>query len=253
MELKLLLENKIAFVTGSSRGIGWGIAETFVEHGAEVILHGRTKSKHLETKFSELNSKRGGACSLVLVGDVSSPETISGWYQQIFKTFKRLDILVNNAGILDDNLLGMIPQASVDKTLNVNTLGSFYNLERAARLMTRAKSGSIINMTSIIGTNGNAGQVVYGMSKSAVIGMTKSAAKELAEKNIRVNAIAPGFIDTSMTRDLPEDKFDERMQSIKMGRIGTPQDIAGAAVFFASDLSAYVTGQVIGVDGGMLI
>lgn len=244
-----MLDGKLALVTGSTRGIGWEIARTFADAGALLVLHGSTDSELLRTRQSML----GDACVLCVSGDVASASDTAEIYKQIFAKFKRLDILVNNAGVLDDYLLPMISVDNLKRTMDVNSMGSFYHLQRAARLMGRAQSGSIINMTSIIGTNGNEGQVAYGMSKAAVIGMTKSAAKELAGQNIRVNAIAPGFIDTDMTRALPEDKFSERLKSVKMKRIGTPSDIAGVALFLASDLSAYVTGQVIGVDGGMLI
>ncbi len=244
-----LLEGKLALITGSSRGIGWEIARTFADAGAQVVLHGSTESDALREKQEIL----GDSCVDCVAGDVASPEATASIYQRIFSRLKRLDILVNNAGVLEDHLLAMVPVESIQRTLEVNSLGSFYHLQRASRLMGRAKSGSIINLTSIIGTHGNAGQVAYGMSKAGVIGMTKSAAKELAVQNIRVNAIAPGFIDTDMTRALPANKFQERLESVKMKRIGTPQDVAGVALFLASDLSAYVTGQVIGVDGGMLI
>ncbi len=245
----MLIEGKLAVVTGSTRGIGWQIAKSFAEAGGLVILHGSSASDLLDQRRAEL----GPQCVACVHGDVASADATSEIYKLIFNQFKRLDILVNNAGILDDHLLPMVSAESVKRTLDVNTLGSFYHLQRASRIMGRAKSGSIINLTSIIGTNGNEGQVAYGMSKAAVIGMTKSAAKELAPQNIRVNAIAPGFIDTDMTHGLPPEKFQERLRSIKMKRIGTPADVAGVALFLASELSAYVTGQVIGVDGGMLI
>jgi 3-oxoacyl-[acyl-carrier protein] reductase len=162
-------------------------------------------------------------------------------------------VLVNNAGILQDALLGMIPDAMIRQTIDVNTVGPIYHVQEASRLMARNKSGSIINVTSIIGRFGNEGQAVYGASKAALIGLTLSAAKELARHNIRVNAVAPGFINTDMVKQLTEQKYGERMKSIKMGRIGEPEDVANAILFLASDLSSYVTGQVLGVDGGMLI
>ena len=189
----------------------------------------------------------------MVVGDVADPAAVKGFYQEIFQRHRRLDVLVNNAGVLDDALLGMIPDATVERTFSVNTLGALRNLQAAARLMVRNRSGSIINMTSIIGVRGNEGQAVYSASKAARIGLTLSAAKELAPHNIRVNAVAPGFIDTDMTRALPREKFEERVRSVKMGRIGTPQDIANAVLFLASDLSGYITGQILGVDGGMLV
>ena len=165
----------------------------------------------------------------------------------------RIDVLVNNAGLLDDALLGMISQTQLEHTFKTNTFSVLYCSQYASRLMQRGGGGSIINLASIIGRVGNTGQVAYGGSKAAVIGMTLSLAKELASAQIRVNAIAPGFIDTDMTRALPEDKYQQRLDSIAMGRIGTADDIANTALFLAADLSAYVTGQVIGVDGGMLI
>ena len=194
-----------------------------------------------------------GAEAAVVVGDVADPAAVKGFYQEIFQRHRRLDVLVNNAGVLEDALLGMIPDATIERTFSVNTLGALRNLQAAARLMVRNRSGSIINMTSIIGVRGNEGQAVYSASKAALIGLTLSAAKELAPHNIRVNAVAPGFIDTDMTRALPREKFEERVRSVKMGRIGTPQDIANAVLFLASDLSAYITGQILGVDGGMLV
>ncbi len=167
----------------------------------------------------------------------------------MFKLTKKLDILVANAGVLDDALIGMVTQSQIENTFNTNTFGVLYCAQYASRLMGRNKCGSIINMTSIMGTHGNIGQAVYAGSKAAVIGITKSLSKELAPLNIRVNAIAPGVIDTDMVATLAA----ERIASIKMGRIGRPEEVANVALFLASDLSTYVTGQVIGVDGGMII
>lgn len=158
-----------------------------------------------------------------------------------------------NAGVLEDALIGMVATEQINYVFKVNTFGVLYCSQYASRLMARNGGGSIILVSSIIGTNGNTGQAVYGGSKAAVIGITKSLSKELANQNIRVNAIAPGFIDTDMARSLSEEKFKERITSIKMGRIGQPEEVANVALFLASDLSSYVTGQIIGVDGGMLI
>ena len=166
---------------------------------------------------------------------------------------KRLDILVNNAGILRDKLIGMISDAEIEELFDVNVIGLIKITQLAARLMTRRKSGSIINVSSIVGRRGNSGQTVYSATKSAVIGVTFSAAKELAPMNIRVNAVAPGLIQTSMIDAIPEDKRKSLESQIAMGRIGSAQDVADTILFLASDLSSYVTGQVIGVDGGLVI
>jgi 3-oxoacyl-[acyl-carrier protein] reductase len=170
--------------------------------------------------------------------------------RELFKRHRRLDVLVNNAGILDDALLGMIRP---ERTFAVNALGVLHTMQASARLMARGGGGAIVNLASIIGITGNTGQVAYGGSKAAVIGMTRSAAKELAPQNIRVNAVAPGFIDTDMTRALDPQVFEERVAAVGMGRAGTPEEVAEAVVWLASDRARYVTGQVLGVDGGMVI
>ena len=247
-----MLNGKIAFVTGSTRGIGWAVARTFAREGATVILNGVSDQAKLDERATELRGEFGGDCFGIL-SDVCDPASVKACYGEIFKKYKRLDVLVNNAGVLQDALLGMIPEASINRMMQINTVGPIYHLQEAARLMSRNKSGSIINISSIIGRVGNEGQAVYGASKAALIGLTLSAAKELASKNIRVNAIAPGFIGTDMVRQLPAAKYDERVRSIKMGRVGEPEDVANAVLFLASDLSSYITGQVLGVDGGMLI
>jgi 3-oxoacyl-[acyl-carrier protein] reductase len=252
MESTLTLKGKVALVTGSTRGIGWACAKLFAQCGATVILNGVSQAGALKSKVEELRSVGGGIVDGLLF-DVSNHEEVKKAYNHIFQEFKRLDVLVNNAGILEDGLIGMISQDAIERTMKTNVYGVILNVQYASRLMMRNRGGSIINMTSIIGRVGNAGQVVYGGSKSAVIGITLSAAKELAQQNIRVNAIAPGFIETDMVKKLPEEKYQERLKSIKMNRIGTPEDVAHAALFFASDLSSYVTGQILGVDGGMLI
>ena len=246
-----MLTGKIALITGSTRGIGRSIAEVYAQNGAMIILNARNKEK-AETFAQELRSKYGVRVEIVLF-DVSDYDEVKNGFKALFKITKKLDILVNNAGILDDALIGMVTHQQIEKTFAINTFGVLYVAQYATRLMARNKSGSIINISSIIGVNGNEGQAVYSGSKAAVIGITKSLAKELAVNNIRVNVIAPGFIDTDMIKELPEDKYQERIDSIKMKRIGTPEDIANTALYLASDLSSYVTGQVIGVDGGMLI
>ncbi len=247
-----MLKDKVAFITGSTRGIGWAVARTFARHGASIILNGVSDQSRLDECVRQIRDEYNVECTGFLA-DVCEPASVKRCYMDIFKKHKRLDVLVNNAGVLQDALLGMIPDSAITRTIQINTVGPIYHLQEAARLMSRNKSGSIINISSIIGRVGNEGQAVYGASKAALIGLTLSAAKELAPKNIRVNAVAPGFIGTDMVKHLPPAKYEERVRSIKMGRVGEAQDVANAVLFLASDLSSYVTGQVLGVDGGMLI
>lgn len=246
-----MLDGKVAYVTGSTRGIGNAIAWTFAAHGAAVVVNGRASQDRVAEVAAAIRD-RFGTPTLGVWADQSDPEGSQQVFKTIFGRFGRLDVLVNNAGILDDALLGMISEDSLRDTFSVNALALIRNMQAASKLMRRRGSGSIINISSIIGTHGSAGEVVYGASKAAVIGMTKSAAKELAPGGIRVNAIAPGFIDTDLTRGLPPRVFQERLSSIGVGRIGSPQDVANVALFLASELSAYVTGQTIGVDGAMV-
>lgn len=252
MESPLTLQGKVALITGSTRGIGWACAQLLARHGATVLLNGVSNRESLDRRVGELKGEAGAEVD-GLAFDVASPSAVRDAYAAIFKKYKRLDVLVNNAGILEDNLLGMVTPENIARVFDVNVTGAILNMQYASRLMARSQGGSIVNLSSIIGRVGNAGQVVYGGSKAAVIGLTLSAAKELAPQGIRVNAVAPGFIDTDMTRRLPKEKYEQRLNSIRMGRIGTPEDVARAVLFFASDLSAYVTGQVLGVDGGMQI
>ena len=249
---RLDLAGRVAIITGSSRGIGWSIAGRLAENGASVILNGVRDEAGLKARAEELADTYKIEAKPVLA-DVSEDTGVQTLVKAAHSGFRRLDIMVNNAGILRDGLIGMIHGDDIDATLRINLRGVIAGTQAAARLMVRGKSGSIINITSIIGRFGNKGQLVYGASKAGVIGATYSAAKELAPSGIRVNAIAPGYIDTDMIRSIPADIHQERMDSIAMNRIGTPEDIADAALFLASDLSSYVTGQVLGVDGGMLV
>ena len=247
----MLLEDKLILITGATKGIGLATAKKFVQEGAQVFINGRNQAV-LDKISDELSALSKHKVS-TLCFDVSDSEQVKSGFQLLFKRVKGLDILVNNAGILDDALIGMVTSKQVNSVYGANTFGTLYCSQYASRLMQRRGGGSIVNISSIIGTNGNEGQAVYGGSKAAVIGMTKSLAKELAPSNICVNAIAPGFIDTDMARSLDDNKFQERIDSIKMNRIGKPEEVANVSLFLASGMSSYVTGQVIGVDGGMLI
>jgi 3-oxoacyl-[acyl-carrier protein] reductase len=249
--IKLDLSEQVVWITGASRGIGRAAALLFAQANAHLVLCAR--SVESLTQLQEEVLAISGLAPLCLAYDAADLKAIKSAGQQIFAKFKRLDVLINNAGILQDALLGMISEAQLLQTLNVNLAAVIEHMQIATRLMQRHKMGSIINVSSIIGRVGNVGQVVYGASKAGVVGATLSAAKELAPSNIRVNAIAPGFIDTEMARSISSEKFQERLDSIKMGRIGDPQEVASVILFLASSLSSYVTGQVIGVDGGMLI
>jgi 3-oxoacyl-[acyl-carrier protein] reductase len=248
----LILKDKVAFITGSTRGIGWATAREFARHGATVILNHRASATLLEERARELEAEFH-VTVMGLVADATESPAVKNCYLEIFRRFKRLDILVNNAGILKDGLLGMISDETMRAVIATNLLGSLVHLQEASRLMARSRQGSIINLSSIMGRFGSEGQTVYAASKAAVIGMTMAAAKELAPKNIRVNAVAPGFIDTEMTRQLAPEKFEQRLAGIRMGRIGAPEEVANVIVFLASDMASYVTGQVLGVDGGMIV
>lgn len=247
MPIQIDLSGKVVLVTGASRGIGLEVARVLARAGAYVFVNGRDE-KVLQTLCEEIEET-----VKPLAFDVSNPKAVKKAFQKLFKETKKLDILVNNAGILDDALIGMVSEKQIERTFATNTFSVLYTSQYAARMMRRGGGGSIINVSSIIGRVGNRGQAVYAGSKAAVIGITQSLSKELAGSGVRVNAIAPGFIETDMTRAIPEDKFQERMNSIAMERIGATQDVAHAALFLACELSSYVTGQVIGVDGGMLV
>jgi 3-oxoacyl-[acyl-carrier protein] reductase len=252
MASPLTLEGKVAYVTGSTRGIGNAIARTLAVAGASVVVNGHTHEDAVAELASELTGEHGRSC-IGIFADQRDAGAIKDAYARIFKEYGRLDVLVNNAGIVEDALLGMILDPSIVDTFDTNALAIVRNMQLATRLMRRTGAGSIINISSIMGILGNPGEVVYAGTKAAVIGITKSGAKELAPVGIRCNAIAPGFIDTDLTKALTPDVYSERLGSIGMGRIGKPQDVANVALFLASDLSSYVTGQVIGVDGSMVI
>ncbi len=237
-----LLEGKVALVTGCNRGIGRQIAQLFATNGAIVYAVAR--------KLSSIDSLASNNIRPHYM-DVTDNNAIKDLFLRIKKESGRLDVLVNNAGIMQDALLGMITEEQLHSTFSTNVFANVNLIKYAAKFMVRQNSGSIINLSSIMGVTGNAGQVVYASSKGAVIAMTKSAAKELAGSNIRVNAIAPGIIATDMLYSVPEEKLAKLREKVGLGYIGEPIEVAKTALFLASDLSTYVSGQVIGVDGMM--
>lgn len=241
------LSGRVAIVTGASRGIGFAVAARLLEAGASVIVNARAIE---EGALEQLRSCGSGLVDVV-VGPIENAETSKQLARTAFSKHKRLDILVNNAGVMRPSMIGMISEADIDATLQINLASVIRLTQDAARLMSRS-GGSIINISSIVGVRGTAGQLAYAASKAGVIGATLSAAKELGRKNIRVNAIAPGFVTTKMTADLGAAVEAETVGQIGLGRAGSPEDVADVALFLASDLSRYVTGQVIGVDGGMI-
>lgn len=246
-----LLVGKTAIITGASRGIGKSVATLFAENGADLILISRNEERLKELQ-QELTSNFNVEVTY-FSADVTDENRLKEVFLEIKKSKKVVDIVVNNAGIMEDAVLQMVKPDLIQKTYATNVFALIDISKRASKLMLRNRKGSIINLTSIIGVEGNLGQTIYGSSKSAVIGFTKSLSKELASLNIRVNGVAPGFIDTDMTRGMDEKFYERNLASIAMGRLGKPEDVAKTILFLASDLSEYVTGQIIGVDGGMVI
>jgi 3-oxoacyl-[acyl-carrier protein] reductase len=245
-----LLKGKTVLITGASRGIGKGIAEVFADHGANVAFTYSSSQQPAVELANELNQK--GVQAKAYQSDAASFDQAQELVQQVLEDFGQLDVLINNAGITKDNLLMRLSEDDFDKVIEVN-LKSVFNMTKAVqRTFLKQRKGSIINMSSVVGVKGNAGQTNYAASKAGIIGFTKSVALELGSRNIRCNAIAPGFIETEMTEKLDEKTVDEWRSAIPLKRGGTPEDIANACLFLASDLSAYVTGQTLHVDGGML-
>jgi len=245
-----VLKGKVALITGSVRGIGKAISLCFAKAGADIVINYTSDRSEVEAKNLVEEITQMGVKALVIKADISKSEEAKDLIAEAIKHFGKLDILVNNAGITKDMLLIRMSEEEFDRVIEVNLKGTFNCTKEASRAMLKA-GGSIINMTSVVGLNGNAGQSNYAASKAGVIGFTKSVAKEFAGKKLRVNAIAPGFIETDMTQVLADKVKEGVMRNIPMKRFGASDEVAKVALFLASDLSSYVTGEVIRVDGGM--
>lgn len=250
MKPQIDLSGRVVIVTGASRGIGAAIALKLAQAGANLCLCARDETSLLAVAE---NARALGVDVDIFVGDITDKAFVSDIFKSVFAKYKRLDGLVNNAGSLMDAALGMIRSEQINNAISVNLIAPIETTQLASRLMSRSGGGSIINLTSIMGTNGAAGQSIYGAAKAGVIGLTLSAAKELGNKNIRVNAIAPGMIETSMLDILTQEQRDERINNIALKKIGEAEDVANLVLFLLSDLSKYITGQIIGIDGGMVI
>ncbi len=246
MSLNITLDGRTAFVTGSTRGIGRAIAETLHAAGARVAVVGRSAEAAAAVAKETGARARGFGC------DVTIPDSIRAAIAACETELGPVDILVNNAGLTRDNLLLRLGQAEWDEVLAANLTGAFVASQAVIKGMMKRRFGRIINITSVVGVTGNAGQANYAASKAGLIGFAKSVAKEYAARGVLVNCIAPGFIETDMTADLPTAAKAALLESIPLGRLGAPADIAGVVAFLASDLGAYITGQVLVVDGGMI-
>ena len=245
-----LLEGKTVIITGASRGIGKGIAEVFAKQGANIAFTYRSSEKEAKELEKELSSS--GCKAIGYKSDASDFDAAQKLAADVMEEFGSIDVLVNNAGITKDGLLMRMSEEDFDRVMDIN-MKSVFNMTKAVlRPMLKQRKGSIINMSSVVGVKGNAGQANYSASKSAINGFTKSTALELGSRNIRCNSIAPGFIETEMTEALGEETVKAWRDSIPLNRVGTTKDIANTTLFLASDMSAYITGQVINVCGGML-
>lgn len=244
-------ENKIVLVTGAGRGIGASIAKRFASEGAEVIVNYSGNDEAAQKTVDEITATGGQAqkykCS------VNDSEIVKVMIDEIIKEFGRIDILVNNAGITKDGLMLRMTDEDFDRVIDVNLKGTFNCTKYVSKYMLKQKSGKIINISSVVGLSGNAGQVNYSASKAGIIGITKSAAKELSSRGITVNAVAPGYVDTDMTKVLSDNIRNEILKNIPLQRMGNVEDISNCVAFLASEDASYITGQVISVDGGMHI
>ena len=244
-------EKKTVLVTGGSRGIGKEVALKFAENGYDVILNYVSDKTDVDGLTKELKDK--GAESLILKADVSNAEEVENVVKQAIEKFGKIDVLVNNAGITKDNLLMRMSEEEFDKVLEINLKGTFIVTKAVTKYMMKKRQGAIINLSSVVGVAGNAGQCNYSASKAGIIGFTKSVAKELASRNIRANAVAPGFIATDMTEVLPDAVKENIHNQIPLKRMGTAKEVAELIYFLGSDASSYITGQVINIDGGMVM
>jgi len=245
------LSGKTAIVTGGSRGIGKAIALKLAEKGANIIVNYTSSPDKAELVVDEI--KKMGREALAIKADVSNPEDVKNLVKESSKHFSSLDILVNNAGITKDGLLIRMKDEDWDKVIDVNLKGTYLCTKLVSKIMMKQRSGKIVNITSVVGIMGNAGQANYSASKAGVIGLTKSTAKELASRGINVNAVAPGFIQTEMTEKLSEEIVENYANNIPLGKLGSPEDVANAVAFLCSEDASYLTGQVINVDGGMVM
>lgn len=246
-----MLKDKVAIVTGGTRGIGRAIALKLADHGANIVINYRNSDKEAEELKAILEEK--GVKVLTVKCDISNFEDSKNLMYKCKEVFGKIDILVNNAGITKDTLIMRMKEEDFDNVIDVNLKGTFNCAKHASAIMLKQRFGKIINMTSVVGIAGNAGQVNYAASKAGVIGLTKSLAKELGSRGITVNAVAPGFINTDMTASLSEKVKEEASKNIPLKRLGDPEDVANLVGFLASDAANYITGQVINVDGGMVM
>ncbi|NLJ28832.1 MAG: 3-oxoacyl-[acyl-carrier-protein] reductase [Deltaproteobacteria bacterium] len=242
-------EQRVIVVTGASRGIGRAIAVALAAPGHDIIVNYRSNPKAAEETAAAIEA-RGGTPHLRPF-DVSDPEAVKDAFKEITKACGRVDVLVNNAGITKDNLVALMKPAEWDEVLNTNLKGAFLCSQAVVKTMMRQRYGRIINVTSVVGVIGNAGQCNYAAAKAGILGLTRSMARELISRNITVNAVAPGYIETDMTQKLPEKAREALLPQIPAGRVGAPEDVAAAVNFLASDAAGYITGQVIHVNGGM--
>ena len=242
--------DKVAMITGATRGIGKQIALTLANEGYNIVLNYRTENDELKQLKNEIESKK--IKCLTVQGDVTNFEDCKQMIESAIEEFGKVDVLVNNAGINKDMLLARMKEEDFKQVIDVNLVGTFNMTKNIISYMMKARNGRIINISSVVGIAGNAGQTNYSASKAGIIGFTKSLAKEVASRNILVNAVAPGFIETNMTDVLKQEVKDEIAKNIPLKRMGTPKDVSNVVKFLASEDSSYITGQVISVDGGMI-